>query len=407
MKYVSPGLFRCLPALTCVMLVSACVSQTVRTVDMTPPRQSSTYLDEPQLLDVGVAIFDANVPDDFDQRIEELIFPEVRRTEAQYFPYFLKNTLQATGNWGAVRVIPRATHAVDVVVEGKILYSDGESLGLNVRVTDARGVQWFDREYTALASKYAYEPDIPASIDAFQAIYKNIADDMLAYRESLGSDDAQRVRQIAEMKFAREFAPDAFAEHVEKDDAGVTRLMRLPSEDDPMLNRVRRVRDREYLFIDTLDEYYTNFYRQMFPAYQDFRRSSFDQVILHKRLKAQSRSRAIGGTLAIVGSVGGIYESNNAYVDASGLVGIGAGATLIGSAISKANEAEMQAEKIRELGTAVEAELVPTTIELENQTARLQGTVQQQYEQLRGILRRVYFEDLDLPVEDPPATPDE
>ena len=390
------------------LCVAGCVSQTVRTVDMTPPRQAATYLPEPLLLNVGVAIFDENVPEDFDERIEQLIFPEVRRTESQYFPYFLKNTLQATGNWGAVRVIPRPTLAVDVNVEGKILHSDGESMALEVRVSDARGIEWFTREYEALASKYAYEPTIPASIDAFQAVYKGIADDMLTYMENMEEADITRLRTIAEMKFAQDFAPDAFSTHVETDENGVSKLQRLPAEDDPMLARVQRVREREYLFIDTLDEYYTNFYRQMFPTYQDFRRSSFDQVIAYKRLKEQARSRAIGGTLAIVGSVGAIYESSDAYVDASGLAGVGAGAGLIVSSINKANQAEMQAERLRELGNATEAELVPTTIELENQTARLEGTVQQQYQQLRQILRRVYFEDMNLPLDDlAESSPDE
>ncbi len=35
-----------------------------------------------------------------------------------------------------------------------------------------------------------------------------------------------------------------------------------------MLERVEKVRQREYLFIDTLDEYYENFYRKMHGPYQ-------------------------------------------------------------------------------------------------------------------------------------------
>ncbi|MEM7001305.1 MAG: hypothetical protein AAF529_10995 [Pseudomonadota bacterium] len=180
--------------------------------------------------------------------------------------------------------------------------------------------------------------------------------------------------------------------------SGTFQLLRLPADDDPMLERVRKIREREYLFIDTLEEYYTNFYRQMFPVYQGWRKSSYDQAIAYKQLRAQSKARAIGGTLAIVGGVGAIYGSDNAFVDASGVVGIGAGAALINSSIQKRQEAAQQADRMIELGTAAEAELVPTTIELENQTARLEGTVQEQYEQLRHILRRVYYEDLNLSV---------
>ena len=63
----------------------------LRVVDMTPPKQADRYLEESELLDVGVAVFEANVPDDFDERTEQLIMPEVRRAEAQFFPYFFKN----------------------------------------------------------------------------------------------------------------------------------------------------------------------------------------------------------------------------------------------------------------------------------------------------------------------------
>lgn len=379
-----------------VFMVSGCVSQTTRIVDMTPPAQSDEYLPENALLDVGISIFDENVPDDYDERIEEIIMPEVRRAESQYVPYFAKNLLQSTGNWGAVRVVPRPTHAVDVMVTGKIISSNGESMEIEASVTDATGTLWFSKNYTALASKYAYEEGMPESIDAFQAIYKNLADDMLVYRQTLSTEDVQRIRGTAELKFAREFSREAFADHVVETTPGQYDIARLPAENDPMLERVRRVREREYLFIDTLDEYYANFYRQMYPAYQDWRRASYDQAIAYQELRAQSRARVLGGTMAIIGGVAAMYESNNAYVDASGIVGVVAGASLITSAVQKRHEAEQQADRLRELGSAAEAELVPTTIELENQTMRLQGNVDQQYAELRRILRRVYFEDLGL-----------
>ena len=53
---------------------------------------------------------------------------------------------------------------------------------------------------------------------------------------------------------------------------------------------------------------------------------------------------------------------------------------------------------LQEVGIAAEAEIMPHTIELENQTVRLQGTVDEQYQELRGILRKMYFEDLGLPI---------
>ena len=387
---------------TLIVNLSACSTQTVRIVDMTPPEQLLEDLPEAELLDVGIAIFDANVPESYDDRIEQIISPEIRRAEAQYIPYIAKNLIQSSGNWGAVRVVPRPTLAVDVIVNGEIIESTGEALSLNISVEDATGRQWYTKEYQTLASKYAYEESFPQGIDAFQSIYKAIADDLLTYRKTLSKEDVQRIRAVAEMRFARDFSSEAFGTHVSQDGAGEYLLLRSPSENDPMLASVRKVREREYLFIDTIDEYYANFQRSVFPTYQVWRKSSYSDSITYKKLQAQAKSRIIGGAIGLVGSVGAIYGSDNWAGDASGLAGVVGSATLISSAIIKKNEAEQYAERLRELSTETERELVPTTIELENRTIKLQGSVDEQYLELRGILKGLYYEDLGLTDETPP-----
>jgi len=388
-----------------VLALGGCVSKEVRTVDMTPPQQSATITDERLLLDVGVAVFDPNVPESYDEQVETLIQPEIRRAEASYFPYFAKNLLQSTGNWGAVRVVPVPTHAVDVVIDGKILHSTGERLSMEITVNDATGRRWFSKTYESLASKYAYDPAISQTIDPFQAIYKGLADDMLAFRDTLTPEQIAEIRTAAEMQFARDFAPDAFGGYLRAGPDGKTELLRLPAEDDPMLARVRRVRDREYLFIDTLDEYYENYHRAIYSPYQNWRRATYEEAIAYEQLRAQARARLIGGTVAMVGGVAAMVESNDPAVDLGGLISVIGGAVTLKSAIEKRAEAEMHSEALQEVGAAAEAEFVPHTIELENQVVRLQGTVEEQYQELRGILRDLYFEDLDLPPPPAPPTP--
>jgi hypothetical protein len=388
--------------ITLTTVFGGCVSETVRIVDMTPPEQLEQVQAESELLDIGIAIFDPNVPEDYDEQIKLLIQPDIRRAEANYMPYFAKNLLQSTGNWGAVRVVPRPTHAVDVSITGKILHSNGESMEVEISVQDATGEEWFTRQYEALASKYAYDDGIPPGIDPFQTIYKNLADDLLDYRKTLSREHIHEIRATAEMKFAQDFAPDAFSDHISETDNGEFVLKRLPAEDDPMLTRVRKVREREYLFIDTLDEYYENFQREMYPAYQSWRKATYDEAIAYKELKAQSTARAIGGAVAIAGGIAAMSESSNAYVDTSGIVSIMSGAMLLKTAIAKRDEAQMHAQVLEEVGVAAEAEIMPHTIELENQSVRLQGNVDEQYEELRGILRRLYFADLGIPDPDAP-----
>jgi hypothetical protein len=382
------------------------VSNTVRSVDMTAPHQAQESVPEGMLLDVGVAVFDANVPEDYDEQIKQNVSPEVRRAEGNYIAYTLKNMLQSTGNWGAVRVVPRSTSAVDVDVSGVILDSDGARLQVEVTVADSSGRTWYTKKYEALSSKYAYDPSVPADIDPFQAIYRQISDDMLAFRQTLQPADVTRIRTVAEMKFAQEFAPDAFASYLQTNSKGQVEIKRLPAENDPMLKRVRKIREREYAFIDTLDEYYAEFDRSMYKPYQEWRRASYAESIAYQQLQAQARARMIAGTAAIVGGVAAEFGSSDSTVQTAGWVGVGAGAMILKSALSKRAEAQIHAEVLQELGQSAEAEIAPHSIELENETVRLTGTVEAQYAELRRILRKAYYEDLGLVVpEAPPAQP--
>ena len=66
-----------------VGFLGACTTETVRVVDMTPPEQLERVQDESELLDIGIAIFDPNVPEDYDEQIKLLIQPDIRRAERQ------------------------------------------------------------------------------------------------------------------------------------------------------------------------------------------------------------------------------------------------------------------------------------------------------------------------------------
>ena len=389
-------------ALLATIGLAGCVTQTVRVVDMTPPETLTEPVPEELLLDVGVEVFDANVPEEFDEQIKANISPDVRRAEGNYLAYYLKDLLQSTGNWGAVRVVPRATHAVDVTVQATIEHSDGESLALRARATDVLGTVWFDKEYRALASKYAYDSAYEQTIDPFQSVYRNIADDMVAYLKKLDPDRIRTIRTAAEMRFARDFVPDAFASYITPSRSGGFELRRLPAEGDQNLARVRRVREREYLFIDTLDEYYETFGANMFSPYQNWRRATYDEAITYKRAKQQARSRAIAGSAAVVSGIATQATAEDAVTYYGGVVGIIGGAALLKTALDKRAEARVSADMLQEHGMSAEAASSPYTLELENQVVQLQGSVEAQYQELRRILKEAYYRELGLVLPEAP-----
>ena len=94
------------------MTLVACNTTSIRTTEYTPVEQEPELIPEDQLLDVGIGIFNPGV--DAISEEKEGVFPEVRNAEGRYMPYKLMETLQMTGNWGVVRVIPDRQSEMDL-----------------------------------------------------------------------------------------------------------------------------------------------------------------------------------------------------------------------------------------------------------------------------------------------------
>lgn len=394
---VSAALGRLLGLILFASLVSGCVTQTVKRVDTTPARQATEVIPEAMLLDVGIALFDPNVPEEWRDRERDGILPEVRRAEARFMPFILKDTLESTGNWGAVRVIPRDTLAVDVTVDAKLLESNGETLRLEVEVADASGRRWFKREYGYQASRYAYDEAAPAGLDPFQMVYNEVANDMLAYRERMSATEISQVREIGRMRFAREFAPEAFDGYLNAN-RGRYELVRLPAENDPMIARIGRVREREHLFIDTLDAHYSQFNDDMNTPYTEYRRHTYREAVALREMRESARNRTIMGALAVAGGLYAATQSDSRYGRAAGQLGVLGGAYMIRDGLGRRQEAELHALTLNELANSLEQEITPSVIELDDRTITLTGTVDGQYDQWRDILHELYRSDVGLPI---------
>lgn len=384
-----------------VLLLAGCQSQTTfRAVDLTPPERITEDIPDAHLLDVGIEVFDPNAPDSYDEAQQSTVNGEVRRAESYYMPYLLKTVMESTGNWGAVRVVPSATHAVDLLVSAAIVISQGERLVLDVQARDARGVQWLDKRYEALASKYGYGEVMPDRADPFQHLYTRVADDLAAsYLEATG-DDLRRIRRTAEMRFAESMVPVAFDDYVQATPDGMNQVTRLPAEDDPMMKKVRQVRQREFLFIDTLESHYSEYHRRVRPLYETWRQSAYNESMARLELGTKRRRQVMVGTISLLaGIVGGPAT----------FTAIPAGAEMLKKSITQKDEMGLHTEALREVSSDMESEVMPHTIELENKTVELTGTVEEQYSRLRKILRDDYHRTLglepgDLAVSQPAAT---
>ena len=387
--------------LLALSLLTGCVTETVKSTSVPVLDAPDTPVPDAELLDVGVVILDPGISSVED---EEQVYPEVRRAEATFMATELADVLAEQGGWGAVRVVPDERQFSDLLVRGTILQSDGEALELKIRVSDARGTVWLDKRYTGITSRYAYEQGTRTKQDPFLSVYRMIANDMLAAFQRLPADERTTIRRVAEMRFARDFANGAFADYLNEDPSGQVTLRRLPSEEDPMLARVRGLRQRHYVFVDTLQGHYTGFSDDMYTPYQEWRKASYEETVALRELENEAKREMIAGGAAILAGI--VAQSSGSRMTRSaGAIGVVGGGALLKRGLEKRAESNIHSLALEELGQSLDAEITPRVIELEDRTVRLTGNVEDQYDQWRELLADIYAAELAALEPPQPKTP--
>ena len=376
--------------LAAAVFLSACATHTVKTTSYTPVVRDSQGVPEDLLLDVGVAMFDPGL-DELDGDQEELTNHQVRVAESRYAPYLLAETLQRSANWGIVRLMPNHSSPMDVYITGTILESNGESMSMRVHVADSTGKDWYTKVYDQEISQFSYDPSQRQQSDPFQILYNNIANDLLVWKKNnITDEEVVEIRTISEILFARRFSPDVFDPYLTTSRNGIYQINSLPADSDPVLERIRDIRERDFMFIDTIQDYYATYVRQMRLPYDSWREQSYHETITLRELEASAKRRFIAGAVAVVGGLAAATQGSNYATQAGGAFGVGAGAYLIRSGFDKRAEARIHMEALEELGQSLENEVAPQVINLDDRTITLTGSVEEQYEQWREILADLY-----------------
>jgi hypothetical protein len=359
--------------------------------------QAKGEVPEERLLDVGVAVFDPGVGEGDRDRLAALgLSPELRRAEGRFVAFHLKKTMEGTGNWGAVRVLPGPGEGLDVFVAGKIVKSNGKNLELEVEATDATGRRWLQRRYKGEADRSAYRPDRVGEREPFQEVYNRIANDLLAQRDELEAAEVLTVRRVAALRFASQLAPEAFTPYLQGAGSGRYSLRRLPAEGDPMVRRVDDIRDRDQMLVDTLNDHYLSFYERMGSHYASWRQHSYEeQAALDKISRESMLKRILGGAAMIAGVAMSGSDSSGRRV--AGDLAMLAGWAAIQAGSRQAQEKAMHVAALAELATSLDGEVAPLLVEVEGRQLELTGSAEKQFTEWRVLLRRVFAIETGVP----------
>ena len=379
-----------------LLFLFGCGSNEVRIPHQVSLNSSINSINEEDLLDVSIVLFDSGVPEgEIDKELlEELInegtFVHIRRTESRYMATHLRDTLQDSGYWGSVWVTPDRSLIADLEIMGKILHSDGDRVSLDIHAVDASGRTWLKRNYQMFTAAGAFNRNIYPDKDPYQDIFNRIANDLAVLQVRLEPGEGKNIRRITELRFAEEISPESFQGYL-NNSRGRISINRLPSVDDPQFNRIQRARDREHAFIETLNEHYVGFYNNSTESYDGWREYSREESIAIKELESSSRWRTGIGVATIFASI--VYVSNSDGDFNSRVIRdtmMYTGVEMIKSAGVRREEKRLHTQTLEELSLSFDDEVLPMVIQIEGTQHRLTGTADAQYQEWKDLLLELY-----------------
>ena len=257
-----------------------------------------THARDVAALNVSISVFDPGVPDDRSLHRDLQIFPRIREVEAKFLPFVLRETLVGTGEWGAVRVVTGPDDAAEVAISGSIVFSDGERLDIRIRAVDATGREWFDGVFSSRLAQGLDGGD-PDAVSGRPGLYDEIAESLRAARDRLDDRAINRIIETSLLRYATELAPSAFGQYLTESGDGRFTIERLPARNDPMLDRIERIRLTEYVITDTVDAKFRELHEEIASTYalwREYRRKSVEYDRQNATRAEETRSDAPRGS---------------------------------------------------------------------------------------------------------------
>jgi len=384
-----------------IFVLAGCTTSEVMVAHSVGLASAVETIPEAQLLDVGITVFNPGVPEGEieEELMEELLddgtFVQIRRTESLFMAVELRDAMQESAHWGGVWVTPAASTAADLNVAAEILHSDGDFVQLIVTAVDATGRVWLKKPYELETAAGAYNRQRYPTMDPYQDLYHSIANDLATIQADLSAAQSQRIRTVAGLRYAEELSPGAFDGYVAENRRGEFEPVRLPAAEDPMFGRTQRVRQRERLFFDTLNQHYASFSNDAAGSYDSWREYAREEAIAIRELTRSSRWRTGLGIATILASVVyGNNSNNNSFSDrvvrdAMMYVGM----DMIRTSATRRQEKRLHTETLEELSASFDEEVTPMVVEIAGTQHRLTGTAEIQYEEWRALLQQLFIDE--------------
>lgn len=305
-------------------------------------------------LDIGITI-SSDIPLQSGTAMEGAF----RETEAQLLGAKQRRVFENAGQWGVVRLYPQPSLIPQLMLDMVVLQSDGRQLRVHAMLTGVHGATLLSDTYLGYASS---EGVLTAdNEDPFTDLFHRIHNDV-ATKVALMPESEDYLRQLSFLRYAQQLAPQAFEAYLSREGES-WQLLRAPAEQDPMYQRISKLREYELLFVDTIDEQLTSALREIDTAYRLWLRASKEQLDWLEKRRARG-------------------------VNAEGLADDSAFARH--QAVYAAYRSlKIHEQELFELVLDLESESRSTALEIEETVVTLEGTLEQQYREWREALAKI------------------
>jgi len=346
-------------------------------------------------LNVVVPVFDPNIPTNPDDFAKKGIWPEVRNTEAKLFAVRLRDSLQASGAFGAVRTTPTDEAIAELYVIGKIIESNSEDIELEITLTDISNTNWYrpTKSFKYRVNEYSLTSARTQGTDPYSPIYQAITDDIVDQLSRKREKTLVRLQQTSGLVLARSYSDETFGKYV-REKRGKVRVRDLPADDDPKFERVQQLRAREEIFVDELQNHYQAFASDIGESYLNWQRDSFPEAKEYREARRQvRRERGLGIASAVAAVVIATQGGSNDVARAGAIAGGVAAGGLIYKSFRTRADSKIHFEQLKESGQTLDLELGPKNIAFEDKTVELTGTAADQFQQHRDYLQEWYADE--------------
>ena len=305
-------------------------------------------------LDIGITIGSA-IPLQSGTKMEGAF----RETEAQLLGAKQRRVFENAGQWGVVRLYPQPSLIPQLILDLVVLQSDGRQLRIHATLTGVHGDTVLSETYL----DYASSEDVltAGNEEPFTHLFNRIHNDV-ATKVALMPESEDYLRQLSFLRYAQQLAPQAFEDYV-RHEGESWQLLRAPAEQDPMYQRISKLREYELLFVDTIDEQLTSALREIDTAYRLWLRASKEQLDWLEKRRARG-----------VNAEG--FADDSAFARHQAVY-------------AAYRSLKIHEQELFELVLDLESESRSTALEIEESVVTLEGTLEQQYREWREALAKI------------------